>query len=114
MRIRRSLGQALVKQGEFAPALVELDTVGEWLGRTRPPESPDAIENAASRAVLEARLGKPGANGRAKDTLGLIERSLFSGGDASRRLTSLGPTLSQLLETHGEPATAPPASASRN
>ena len=52
-----------------------------------------------AQPVLEARLGKPGANRRLHDTLDRIERSLFSGGDASRRLTSLGPTLLQLLET---------------
>jgi CHAT domain-containing protein/tetratricopeptide (TPR) repeat protein len=98
MRIRRSLATGLVKQGEFAAALSEYETVGEWLGRTRPPDNPDVIESDGARAVLEARLGKPGANRRLHDTLDRIERSLFSGGDASRRLTSLGPTLLQLLE----------------
>ncbi len=98
MRIRRSLAVSLAEQGDTAAALAEYDIVGEWLGRTRPPENPDIIESDAARTVLAARLGRPEAKPRLIDTLGRIERSLFAGGDASRRLTSLGPTLDQLLE----------------
>ncbi|KQX26232.1 MULTISPECIES: CHAT domain-containing protein [unclassified Sphingomonas] len=98
MRIRSSLGKTLLHMGDEDGAWEQFAAVDAWQAKSLPETHPDRIENAGYRALLAARLKRPGADADLLRTLDITERETFADADPDRRSSFVADHLARLLE----------------